>query len=142
MLCGGLIVRATALDQVTLSNANVYRNGVTGTVYAGVQINTSGIEYINDGGATQNFNTYRGKWLNSGASSAVWIERTVNSGTLDWKDPGTGRLQMSSTREYGVSRSTDGSNVANITLTAYDASSGGNQLDTVTFQIEAERGFL
>lgn len=139
MLVGGLILSTTSLDQVTLSNRQVYNIGVTGTVYSGIQVNTSGIEWSNDGPVSQDFNTYRGKWLNSGSSSAVWIERTLNSGTLDWKDPGSGRQQMNTTREYGVSQSSDGSTTANITLTAYDAASGGNTLDTATFNIQAEK---
>lgn len=138
MLFGSLLI-GRDLDQVEINNADVYNFGITGTIYSGIQLNTSGQEFENAGPTSQSFTLPRGKWLNSGSSSAVWVERTVNSGSLNWQDPGTGRLQMNTTREYGVSRTAVGTGTANVTFDAYDAASGGNQLDSVTLDISAEK---
>ena len=133
----------TAGLSVSPNSGAIYQFGVTGTVYAGVQFNTSGFEFRNAGASSQAFTTSRGKWLDGGASSAVWIERTINGvGSLNWTDAGTGRLQLSTTREFGVLQTTDGQNVVNVTFDFYDAASGGSLLGSVTYDITADRGVL
>lgn len=141
MLFGSILI-TRGLDQVEISNNNIDRFAITGTVYGGIELNTSGAEFGNAGPNSQVFSVSRGNWLNSGSSSSVWVERTVNSGSLNWQDPGAGRLQMNTSRQYGISRSTNGSSLANVTFDAYDASTGGNLLDSVTIDILIERGVL
>jgi len=104
-----------------------------GTCYSGLQINTSGIEYKNASESDTTFNVSRGDWLDLGSSDDVWVERTINTGGLNWLDAGAGRLNLGTTREYGVSEgASSGSQPANVTFDYYDAVSGGNLLDSVT----------
>ncbi len=110
------------------------------TCFAGISFNTDGQEYHRDTnpGTNWTFDTRTG-WLDSGSSSDVWIERTVNSGSLNDTDPGSGRLQLNTTRNYGNSRPNPGTATVNITFDFYDAASGGSLLDTVTLDINATR---
>ena len=112
--------------------------------YAGVQFNTSGIEYeyTAAGSATSS----QGNWLDSGLSSEVWVEWTRTGGTLGaWNsiNPGTIRRQLSSTWSYRIIRSTNGTNTIAGYFKMYDAASGGNTLwtgPTATWSAEAEIG--
>jgi len=74
----------------------------------------------------------RGTWLDGGSSSEVWVQRVITSGTLNHADPGSGRLQLSSSRQFGVTRSTTGTSTVDLTYNFYDAASGGNLLDSVS----------
>ena len=137
---GGLAVDASTLP--------VNQSRAEGTCYAGVEFNTSGIEYRNASGDSQSFTSSRGTWLTAGASSGVWIERTVvgSDGTgLDWTDAGTGRLNLGTSRSFGCQTnagppySTD-IDYVDITFDFYDAASGGNLLDSVSIRLNAQRG--
>jgi hypothetical protein len=124
---------------VSANVADVWYATVTQTCYAGVQFNSSGEEFKNNSASSQTFGISRGNWLDAGASSAVWIERTVNTGALNWKDPGSGRLVLSTTREYGVTEITEFDfQACNVTFDFYDAASGGTLLDSVTLDLTAE----
>ena len=105
--------------------------------YAGVQYNSSGTEWgSNSGGG---FTVGRGPWLESGAAGDYWVERTVNSGTLDDQDAGTGRLQLNTTRSFSIVRTANrGVDTANVTFDFYDAASGGSLLASVTLTFNAE----
>jgi len=107
--------------------------------FAGVQYKSDGNEWSSTGGGT--FSVGRGQWLDIGSASAVWVERTVNSGSLNWQDPGTGRKVLSTTRTYGVTDTSVGGGpvTANVTFDFYDAASGGNLLDSVTLDLTAEK---
>lgn len=103
---------------------------INATVYSGASFYTSGInyEYTSTGGL---FNV--GTWLDSGTASDVWIQWVRTGGTLSaWNsiNPGTGRLQMTTTRNYRLVRSSAGTNTIIGYFRAYDAASGGNLLDT------------
>jgi len=104
----------------------------------------AGVRFNADGGEDEKGNTDawddngRGNWLDLGDAENAWIERTINSGGLNDEDAGSGRLQMNTSRAFSVTRDTEGIEVCNITFTAWDAASGGNQLDTQTLDIKAE----
>jgi hypothetical protein len=68
----------------------------------------------------------------------VWVERTVNSGTLDTDTIGASRVVCSTDRIVGITRSSAGTDTANVTLEFFDAASGGNSLDTATIALSAE----
>ncbi len=106
--------------------------------YAGIQFNSSGEEFKNVSGSNQNFTTSRGNWLDSGSSSDVWIERTVNVGSLDWLDAGSGRLNLGTTREFGIERTSLGTDFLEIDFDFWDAASGGNLLGSSSVDISAE----
>ncbi len=106
--------------------------------FSGVEFNTSGVET-----RCTNTGSYiigRDNWLDAGDSSEVWIERVINSGSLNSVDPGAGRLQLSTSRRYEVTDNDVGVPIfvtCNLTFNFYDAAAGGNLLDSVTIQIQA-----
>jgi hypothetical protein len=110
------------------------------TQYAQVRYGSSGEEFQNSSGSLDNFSTSRGDWLDSGSASNCWFERIENSGNLNYRDPGTGRFQMTANREIGVRDQTAlaGYQTCNVTVKMWDAASGGSELDSVTFTLEAE----
>lgn len=107
-----------------------------GTCYATVSFNLGGTEYMNSGATDTGYTTSRGAWLDSGLNSEVWINRIINSGTLNRFDAGAGRKVMSSTRTYGIS-TTSGTKTTGMTFEFWDAASGGNLLATVTYNLKA-----
>lgn len=110
---------------------------VNNPCYGGVSFNQSGTEFERVASSGAWNGTNRGVWLDTGVPGAVWIERTINSGTLD-DDAGSGRLSMSIHRNFGVLQTPVGIRTMNITFDFYDAASGGNLLDSVTHDIVAE----
>lgn len=122
---------AGASPTVSMNTTDVLKSSAIGTTYANLQYNTTGEEFQNSG-RNDNFSTSRGDWLDSGSSSDVWVERTINSGSL-LTDPGSGRLQLSTTRSFKV-RDTDGGsgfNECDMDMDMWDAASGGSNLDSV-----------
>lgn len=65
-------------------------NGITG--YAVYKLDADGFEYTNVSGSDATANGQDAPWLDIGAASMVWVEHTVNSGSLNHQDPGAGRL--------------------------------------------------
>ncbi len=105
--------------------------------FAGTEFNSDGVENRRDKDDGTHPGVTRGTWLDSGLNSEVWVERTINSGTLD-NDSGAGRLVMSTSRQFGVNRQTEGTGSANLTIDFWDAASGGNNLKSYTLIIEAK----
>lgn len=121
-------------ETVSLNTANISNNsGDIGTAYANLQYNTDGAEYTNSVAWLDNFSTSRGNWLDSGSNSNVWFERQVTAGSALWVDPGAGRLQMSSTRSMKQRDTNAGAGGVSttLTITMWDASTGGSKLDEV-----------
>ena len=121
---------------VEASTANVSYSALDATCYAGVEFNSSGVEYKNASGTSTSFTSSRGNWLLAGSSSSVWVERSVSGNALNWQDPGAGRHQLSTTRQFGLSRSVSGTSTSDVTFDFYDAASGGNLLDSVTIRLQ------
>lgn len=123
---------------VSLNTNNVTRSSTILTTYAVLQYNSNKTEYENSG-VGNNTNTSRGLWADSGDAAGAWLARTINSGSL-FSDPGSGRLNMGTTRTFRV-RDTDqgsgGAQSCNLTIVMWDAASGGSQLDSVTLTISA-----
>lgn len=123
--------------EVSPNTSGVNRTINTGTCYAGVEYNNSGAEWASTN--TGAFTSSRGDWLDVGNSSDVWVSRTINSGSLNWEDPGTGRHNLGTTRRFGI-QSSVGLRTANITVNFYDAASGGSLLGSATYLLSAEQG--
>lgn len=123
-----------AAPTVSLSTADILNNsGDIGTCYANLQYHTDGTENTNSPDYSDNYNdTSRGSWLDSGSSSDVWFERTINSGSL-WVDPGAGRLNLGTTRTLKVRDTNSGASAqsCNLDIEMWDAASGGSSLDSV-----------
>ena len=109
---------------------------------AGVHIDTNGTEYahsnagVNQGDALQS-------WLVGGAASSFYIRCTLNSGTLDDDNSGTGTwLQLNTSRAWSIIRTTQGIDTAQIKLEIADDASGTNILTSAIYNLRAERDNL
>ena len=104
---------------------------INASCFAGIEFRADGDEFqCNNLGV---FNQDKGPWLDNGAASKVWVQMTINGGspgTWNSLNPGTGRLQLSTTRSYRCVRSTAGFHTVSATFVMWDAASGGNQLAT------------
>ena len=123
---------------VSPSSSNISRfQAATAPTYAILELNSSGAEFANISAGSTSMTLGRGSWLDAGTSAEVWVERILDSGTLNHADPGAGRLQLSTTRLYGISRSTDGTTTSTVTFNYYDAATGGNLIGsaTITFTV-------
>lgn len=122
-------------------STDVIRSAVANPTIAGVQYNLSGVEYSTQFSGNGAYNVSRGNWLDTGLNSEVWIERTLNVGTLTHADPGAGRKVLSTTRSYAVHDATipGGSVDCTVTFDFWDAASGGSLLDSVTIDLSANR---
>jgi hypothetical protein len=136
LLGGAIMKQGIVAPTVSFNAAFVSKLRFNNTCHAGVKYYAIGVEGA--GGPAAVFDTARGDWLDTGSGSQVWIERTINSGVLDWFDPGSGRLRLDVDRSYGILRPSVGIDTANVTFDAYDAASGGNLLDSVTLTFTAE----
>lgn len=133
---GTLRLFFSAGPRISPETGGVSKTRFNNDCYAGVRFNASGNE--DTLGPTNGWVNDRGTWLDSGDVAEVWVQRVVNSGSLNNDDPGTGRLQLNTTREFSVVRTFVGTQSANVTFNFYDAASGGNLLDSVTYNIIAE----
>ena len=129
-LAGGGIV-------ISPSSVQVLNVRVGNPCWAGVRFNALGTELSNT--PANSFTVSRGDWLDRGDSTGVWIERTINSGPgFNITDPGAGRHQLSTNREFNQQQVPLGTRVTNVTFDFWDAASGGNLLDSVTYNVTAE----
>lgn len=79
------------------------------------------------------------KWLESGSSADVWIERTITDGTLDLDEIGNGRVSLATgDRTWGVLATAQNSKSATVTIDFYDAASGGNLLESTSINTLAD----
>ena len=106
-----------------------------GTCYATIAYNSDGIEYENSSAAAITADQSRGNWLDSGLNSQVWVERTIDVGTLD-TDAGTGRLVLSTTRTFGIENAAI--KAATVTFKFYDAATGGSEIASVQIQLDVD----
>lgn len=122
---------------VSPSSSAIYEANTDATCFAGVRFHLSGEEDRRHF-STGSYSIDRGDWLDSGLNSEVWVERTINSGSLNAGDAGTGRLVLSTSRAFGLKKTSEGTQSCNITFKFYDAAAGGNELASVTYNIIAE----
>ena len=96
---------------------NIYSSGLTGT-YVGV---------------------HDSDYVKNGTTSQVYVERTINTGALTTDGIGASRVVCSTDRtvECIDTDSGAGSVDCNLTVSFYDAASGGNLLDTATYDLSA-----
>ena len=140
-ITGNLAAIGRPKPETSLSTVDVDRTtfGAPGNdCWAGLWIQTGGNEWSTTDGSNA-YTTSRGAWLDIGFSEDVWIERIINSGSLNNQDPGAGRLQMNASREYKNKATEGGTNPANanVTFNVYNAASGGDLIDSITIDINA-----
>jgi hypothetical protein len=131
-------------DLVTISLSNsshltTTANGVT--CYAWIQYNTDAKEYRNGNPASSALDTVRNAaWITDGTPGDFWVERTIDSGTLEVDDIGGSRVQMNSNLRLGVTLTTQGAGggvkAATVTVKVYDDPVGGDLRDEVTFTLQ------
>ena len=115
-----------------------YNYRASGYCYAGTRFNAAGDEKWMTQDAA--WTTNKGNWLDSGAPSEVWIQRTINSGTLGYDGIGSGRVALTSDRFFYIWRNTSGVKTCVVTCYMYDAASGGNLLESKQYTLQADRG--
>jgi len=119
---GGTWYKASSALVVSPATSNIANARLLATCYTHISYRNDGTEWAsnNAGGLI----VTRGSWLDKGSSSEVWVQR-VTSDSLD-TDAGSGRLQLSTTRTYGIQRGVAGTKQITITFNFYDAASAGN----------------
>lgn len=122
---------------VVMADQNHSTFRVSGSpAFASIRVDSDGKWYLDSTNGQNTFGTATGTWLASGLNSEVWIERTVNSGSLSFDGIGTGRVAMTSDRLMSIN--TTSMKTVNFTLRFYDAASGGNLLNTANVILSTE----
>ena len=122
----GAGVSGPAVDTSVITDLENFRV-FSSPCYARVKCDNDGDWYESNNAGS--YSAAEGTWLTSGLNSEVWIERTIDSGTLT-TDAGSGRLACSVDRVFDVQRSTFGAKTCTLTFEFWDAASGGNSLGT------------
>lgn len=134
MASGGGLAAALFGDDANHSRIN------TGDCYAGVSLNSDGTEYAfsNAGSAT---GTSMALWMLSGENTNYWARCTLNSGTLDASNSGTGSwIALSSTLSWAIIRDTTGTDAADFDLEiATDASGSPVIVAATNYTLSANR---
>lgn len=127
---------------LTVSAQNSTQDNVRGAspCYAGVSFKTDNKSYIS--GIAGNYTTVLDNAVVSGGSmSEVWVSRVINSGALQFDGIGAGRQQLGvaprTVECTDTNSSAASSSSCNLTLTFWDAPTGGNQLDTAVYDLTA-----
>ena len=132
-------VASPAVSPLTVAVTGIVSGG---NGYAGISYNLSGEEF-KTATTTSSYDTSAGNWLDAGLSSGVWVESTITGGTLgsfNSEDAGQGvRLQLSTTRNFRMVQTVNGTSTTFATFDFYDAASGGSLIGTVDVVFSATR---
>jgi len=116
---------------------NIYNFRLGINCYSGLSFNSNGVEYwcTNSG----SFTTNKGAWMDSGAAGDYWVQFVVTSGSFNSINPGTGRLNLATTRQCRIVDTTTsgGSVTCSFTANFYDAASGGNLVGSASYTLSA-----
>ena len=112
----------------------------SGTVSAGVHLATDGEEWAISSAGTLEGDS-QGNWLDVGSNTDFWVRCTLNNGTLDAYNSGTGTwLALTSARSWGVEKiAGKGTDSASITLEIASDAGGSNIIDSQGYIIQAVR---
>lgn len=105
--------------------------------HSGIRLGSDGIlrTLQADGGLS----VIQGEWLVKGSPGSFFVQRTILSGTLE-VDPGTGFLQLNTTRDYDNQKATEGVKTTVVFFEVSDDVSGVPVLDTATMTFTSEQG--
>ncbi|KKL97104.1 hypothetical protein LCGC14_1837800 [marine sediment metagenome] len=103
----------------------------------GIKIDSDGDFYVSDN--VGSYGAASETWLERGTTSQVWVERTIDTGSLDTDDIGASRVACTSDLELIVVRPTSGDQQATGSLRFYNAPTGGTLLETTSWDIKATR---
>lgn len=135
---GSLTVDIEQQLLVGMSNENLNNYSNSSPCIANVKIDNDGSVYRSN--AAGAYGAASQVWLDAGQNSDVWVERTIDAGSLDTDTIGASRVAMTSDRTVGVQDSNGSFAIkatATVTVSFYDAASGGNLLDTATITLTA-----
>lgn len=106
---------------------------------SGVSLNSDGTEYAYSSGGSAT-GTNLGTWRTSGASSNFWTRCTLNSGTLDAANSGTGTwIANTSTLGWAIIRTTDGVDTGDFDLEIATDSGGSTIVASANYTPSANR---
>lgn len=112
-----------------------------GDCYAGIQLKSSGGEYYYPAnGSLPGASQLIQSWLLAGSAADFWVRATLNSGTLDGFNSGTGTwLALSTSRQWAVLRpsSSAGEDTADIDLDIATDASGSNIIASANYLLSA-----
>lgn len=110
--------------------------------YAGVYLKNDGVEWAySNAGVPEGTNL--GDWLEVGTTSEMWVRCTLNAGTLDGANSGTGSwLAMTTSRGWAVVDTTipGGPDTANFDLEMATDAGGVNIIETKNYIVSGEKG--
>ncbi len=127
-------------DTAQLPSNEFFTQGFEGTAYSGVQFNSNGNIYERQyGGGWSSI----GAWLLNGTNSDFYLRRIIDSGTLTTDAAGTvGDLRvLSTTRNYDVQRTSNGTKLSTVTFTIVNAADSTSYANK-TYTFETNRGLL
>ena len=134
-MSGALLQIASAAEYVDIRDDNVSSVGVSTPQRAAYQLENDGdIRHLSTSGG----NSDEGDWVRpkSSAPGSYEVRATLNSGTLDGSSDATGSwLALTTSRDWGVTRSTVGTNTAELLIEIRKA--GGPVLGSAVIGLSA-----
>lgn len=134
----GSVNYATSLAGTQVSHT---RTRVGGDCYAGVYLKNDGVEYsYSNAGVAEGTNL--GDYVDVGDAANLYVRCTLNSGTLDGANAGTGSwLQLNTSRGWAIAdtTTTGGADTGNITLEIDTEGDGSNIIQSQTYALSADQ---
>lgn len=127
---------------LTVNAANSTQNNIRGTspCVAGVSFEVNNTTTISGPAGTYT-TTLDNPLVSGGSMSEVWVSRVINTGSLTTDQIGASRVQLGISPRTVECRDLNSSaasvEACNLTVSFWDASSGGNLLDTATYDLSA-----
>jgi len=129
---------AASLSVIVAPTASVTDYEFSSTAYAWYQVDSDGD--IKTSTTSASPTVVQETWLDAGLNSQVWVEASISGTALEAGSSATGsRLACTSDRKWGYTAGPGVLKAGTLTVNFYDASSGGNLLDTQTVSLSAEQ---
>jgi len=127
------------LPSVRLTDRIVDNSNPSSTCHSGVDFSSTGV--LSTIQANGGFSAVMNEWLNSGAASGFYLQRTILSGTLE-VDAGAGWLQLSTSRTYDNQKVSAGIKTTEVFFELSSDVSGTPLVATATMTFISEQGTL
>lgn len=129
---------------VNVTDRSISSQCANGNCRAGIRIDDDGKLFrFND---ATSITEITGEWMIGGSSPAAdaalfWVERTINSGSLDTDDISTSRIQCNTGDiDLKILQAAMGIASCNVSVDWFDVASGGSAVATATYTLTAEQG--
>jgi hypothetical protein len=143
MFLAPFVASASGKGPITWDGFTAHNKTASGvTCYSICEISSDGSIFTNSLGSSISTTQDRGTWLNPGyTASDYWVIHGTLSGspgTLNYVDEISTRANLGTDRHVGVQEtSTLDTHTCSVPLEFYDASVGGNLLETATISLQA-----